>query len=278
MDAAVLAVLAKLRGPWGFVYWQHARQRLWFGRDFFGRRSLLTRTTSSADGSAVAAHLTSVAAEGPLKPRIEGGGGGDNGGDVGADGAGGDDTSGWAEVAAAGVFSIDVAGWLSTHGDTDGDASSTVIGAGTGAGAAAAASTAVCDTGDAGAGAGAGAEDVNAGSNVVINGINKAVKIGNICTSSSSKMHAWSPPGGSSSVFSSPIGAMNTALSGNDETVAAAAKAAVAAGWDRPHVHELLAVLERAVCGERFAYAMCAQSWCCGSHTCWCEVNKRVIQ
>ncbi|XP_061091095.1 asparagine synthetase domain-containing protein 1 [Conger conger] len=37
----VLSVLSRVRGPWAFIYYQAAQNCLWFGRDFFGRRSLL---------------------------------------------------------------------------------------------------------------------------------------------------------------------------------------------------------------------------------------------
>ncbi|KAG2459369.1 ASND1 protein, partial [Polypterus senegalus] len=40
-EAQVLAVLSAVRGPWAFVYYQASRQWLWFGRDYFGRRSLV---------------------------------------------------------------------------------------------------------------------------------------------------------------------------------------------------------------------------------------------
>ncbi|XP_028661900.2 asparagine synthetase domain-containing protein 1 [Erpetoichthys calabaricus] len=40
-EAQVLAVLSAVRGPWAFIYYQARRQWLWFGRDYFGRRSLL---------------------------------------------------------------------------------------------------------------------------------------------------------------------------------------------------------------------------------------------
>ncbi|XP_072301297.1 asparagine synthetase domain-containing protein 1 [Eucyclogobius newberryi] len=39
----ILDVFASVRGPWAFVYYQKAAECLWFGRDFFGRRSLLWR-------------------------------------------------------------------------------------------------------------------------------------------------------------------------------------------------------------------------------------------
>nr|XP_056717506.1 asparagine synthetase domain-containing protein 1 [Euleptes europaea] len=37
----VLSVLSSVRGPWSFVFYQASRHYLWFGRDYFGRRSLL---------------------------------------------------------------------------------------------------------------------------------------------------------------------------------------------------------------------------------------------
>ncbi|XP_022318246.2 asparagine synthetase domain-containing protein 1-like isoform X2 [Crassostrea virginica] len=36
----ILGILSKIHGPWAFVYWQEETKTLWFGRDFFGRRSL----------------------------------------------------------------------------------------------------------------------------------------------------------------------------------------------------------------------------------------------
>ncbi|XP_069126175.1 asparagine synthetase domain-containing protein 1-like [Argopecten irradians] len=37
----LLSTLAKVQGPWAFVYWEEKTKHLWFGRDMFGRRSLL---------------------------------------------------------------------------------------------------------------------------------------------------------------------------------------------------------------------------------------------
>lgn len=53
----ILAVLATIRGPWAFVYYQKAGDCLWFGRDFFGRRSLLWK----CDAETNTLSLTSVA-------------------------------------------------------------------------------------------------------------------------------------------------------------------------------------------------------------------------
>ena len=72
---AASALVAELRGPWALAYWHEQTQRLWFGRDVFGRRSLLLRRgggrgSSARDGDAArraprptTLTLTSVAPE-----------------------------------------------------------------------------------------------------------------------------------------------------------------------------------------------------------------------
>ncbi|XP_047457531.1 asparagine synthetase domain-containing protein 1 [Mugil cephalus] len=75
----ILTVLSAIQGPWGFVYYQKAGDCLWFGRDFFGRRSLLWKF----DAEVGALTLTSVAASGP-------------------------DQSTWQEVPAVGVYRTDL--------------------------------------------------------------------------------------------------------------------------------------------------------------------------
>lgn len=77
----ILSVLSTIRGPWGFVYYQKAGDYLWFGRDFFGRRSLLWKF----DVESSALTLTSVAAR-----------------------SSGPDHAAWQEVPAVGVFRIDL--------------------------------------------------------------------------------------------------------------------------------------------------------------------------
>ncbi|XP_056391634.1 asparagine synthetase domain-containing protein 1-like isoform X1 [Hyla sarda] len=39
----ILSLISKVQGPWAFIYYQKKKHNLWFGRDFFGRRSLLWR-------------------------------------------------------------------------------------------------------------------------------------------------------------------------------------------------------------------------------------------
>ncbi|KAM8857963.1 asparagine synthetase domain-containing protein 1 [Synchiropus picturatus] len=58
----VLSVLSEIRGPWGFIYYQRAEHFLWFGRDYFGRRSLLwTFDTGCITLSSVAAQTSEPA-------------------------------------------------------------------------------------------------------------------------------------------------------------------------------------------------------------------------
>uniref|UniRef100_A0A8C1Z5Y4 Asparagine synthetase domain-containing protein 1 n=1 Tax=Cyprinus carpio TaxID=7962 RepID=A0A8C1Z5Y4_CYPCA len=37
----MLSLLSQVKGPWAFIYYQKVERCIWFGRDFFGRRSLL---------------------------------------------------------------------------------------------------------------------------------------------------------------------------------------------------------------------------------------------
>ncbi|XP_036110864.1 asparagine synthetase domain-containing protein 1 [Molossus molossus] len=40
-ESDILSLFSKVQGPWSFIYYQASSHHLWFGRDFFGRRSLL---------------------------------------------------------------------------------------------------------------------------------------------------------------------------------------------------------------------------------------------
>ncbi|KAL8533632.1 hypothetical protein ACS0TY_009869 [Phlomoides rotata] len=46
---SVPELLSKIRGPWALMYWQDSSKTLWFGRDAFGRRSLLVHWPSLDD-------------------------------------------------------------------------------------------------------------------------------------------------------------------------------------------------------------------------------------
>ncbi|CAH9115028.1 unnamed protein product [Cuscuta europaea] len=42
-------VLSRIKGPWAMIYWQNSSKTLWFGRDAFGRRSLLVHWPTQED-------------------------------------------------------------------------------------------------------------------------------------------------------------------------------------------------------------------------------------
>ncbi|XP_072172747.1 asparagine synthetase domain-containing protein 1-like [Diadema setosum] len=89
----VLKVLEKIRGPWSFIYWQESTSRLWFGRDFFGRRSLLFQLTQTGNW-VTSLSLSSVARKTrPSVPQVEE----------------------WREVPACGIYSVDLAAFSLSH-------------------------------------------------------------------------------------------------------------------------------------------------------------------
>lgn len=40
-ESDIMSLFSEVQGPWSFIYYQASSHSLWFGRDFFGRRSLL---------------------------------------------------------------------------------------------------------------------------------------------------------------------------------------------------------------------------------------------
>ncbi|XP_030547253.1 asparagine synthetase domain-containing protein 1 isoform X2 [Rhodamnia argentea] len=48
-EDSVPDVLSRIKGPWAIVYWQNSSRTLWFGRDAFGRRSLLVHWPTEKD-------------------------------------------------------------------------------------------------------------------------------------------------------------------------------------------------------------------------------------
>ncbi|NXP48675.1 ASND1 protein, partial [Heliornis fulica] len=79
-EADILSLFSSLRGPWSFIYYQASRHSLWFGRDYFGRRSLLWQCSNEVDS---AFSLTSVGVYSESDIR-------------------------WQEVPASGIFKIDL--------------------------------------------------------------------------------------------------------------------------------------------------------------------------
>ncbi|NXF38366.1 ASND1 protein, partial [Nyctibius bracteatus] len=79
-EADILSLFSALQGPWSFIYYQASRHSLWFGRDYFGRRSLLWQFSNEVGGAFC---LTSVS--------VYSGSGNQ-----------------WQEVPASGIFKIDL--------------------------------------------------------------------------------------------------------------------------------------------------------------------------
>ncbi|XP_078658445.1 asparagine synthetase domain-containing protein 1-like isoform X2 [Branchiostoma floridae x Branchiostoma belcheri] len=81
-EEGLLQVFQSIKGPWAFIYWQAGSKQLWFGRDYFGRRSLLWR------GETDVFALSSVA----VRP--------------------GPQDSQWQEIPAKGIFCISMESWV----------------------------------------------------------------------------------------------------------------------------------------------------------------------
>ncbi|XP_060113242.1 asparagine synthetase domain-containing protein 1 [Heteronotia binoei] len=76
----ILSVLSPIRGPWSFVFYQASRHCLWFGRDYFGRRSLLWQFNEDRNSAFALSSVSSVS----------------------------EMDSPWQEVPAAGIFQLDL--------------------------------------------------------------------------------------------------------------------------------------------------------------------------
>ncbi|NXE76561.1 ASND1 protein, partial [Cochlearius cochlearius] len=85
-EADILSLFSSLRGPWSFIYYQASRHSLWFGRDYFGRRSLLWQFSNEVD-SAFCLSSVSVYSESGNQ---------------------------WQEVPASGIFKIDLTSCATT--------------------------------------------------------------------------------------------------------------------------------------------------------------------
>ncbi|XP_022149042.1 asparagine synthetase domain-containing protein 1 isoform X2 [Momordica charantia] len=48
-QSTIVDILSKIQGPWSIIYWQDRAKTLWFGRDAFGRRSLLVHWPTVED-------------------------------------------------------------------------------------------------------------------------------------------------------------------------------------------------------------------------------------
>ncbi|KAL9246323.1 hypothetical protein vseg_019871 [Gypsophila vaccaria] len=62
------SLLSSIRGPWSVIYWQNSSRTLWFGRDAFGRRSLVVHWPTAEDSRFV---LSSVPPPSSTSPEVE---------------------------------------------------------------------------------------------------------------------------------------------------------------------------------------------------------------
>ncbi|KAM4626114.1 asparagine synthetase domain-containing protein 1 [Discoglossus pictus] len=82
-ESDLLSLLSLVQGPWAFIYYQVTNHSLWFGRDFFGRRSLLWKFSQDLEKVLCLASVMETFYE-PVFQQ-------------------------WQEVPASGVFKIDLA-------------------------------------------------------------------------------------------------------------------------------------------------------------------------
>ncbi|TKY58944.1 Asparagine synthetase domain-containing protein 1 [Spatholobus suberectus] len=66
--SSIPGVLSAIKGPWAFIYWQDSSRTLWFGRDAFGRRSLLVHWPTEDDSTFL---LSSVSPVSPVQQASE---------------------------------------------------------------------------------------------------------------------------------------------------------------------------------------------------------------
>ncbi|CAN1838789.1 Asparagine synthetase domain-containing protein 1 [Linum perenne] len=62
--SSVLEVLSLIKGPWAIIYWQESSRTLWFGRDAFGRRSLLVHWPDEMDSRLLLSSVSPMSSAG----------------------------------------------------------------------------------------------------------------------------------------------------------------------------------------------------------------------
>ncbi|XP_050373111.1 uncharacterized protein LOC126790804 [Argentina anserina] len=60
-EGSVPNVVSRIKGPWAIIYWQESSRTLWFGRDAFGRRSLLVHWPTVEDSRFLLSSVSPVA-------------------------------------------------------------------------------------------------------------------------------------------------------------------------------------------------------------------------
>ncbi|CAH2302508.1 asparagine synthetase domain-containing 1 [Pelobates cultripes] len=88
----LLTLFSRVQGPWAFIFYQAKSHSLWFGRDFFGRRSLLWKFSQNPQKALC---LTSVTESFSTSDPIQ-----------------------WQEVPASGIFRFDLQSWVNSKSMT----------------------------------------------------------------------------------------------------------------------------------------------------------------
>ncbi|XP_074071612.1 asparagine synthetase domain-containing protein 1 [Macrotis lagotis] len=60
-ESEILSLFSSVHGPWAFIYYQASSNCVWFGRDYFGRRSLLWHFSNTEKGFCLASVGTKAA-------------------------------------------------------------------------------------------------------------------------------------------------------------------------------------------------------------------------
>ncbi|KAK4357995.1 hypothetical protein RND71_023605 [Anisodus tanguticus] len=72
--SSVPELLSRIRGPWALIYWQSSSKILWFGRDAFGRRSLLVHWPTKDDPRFLLSSVSPLASVNQSSEFADGGG------------------------------------------------------------------------------------------------------------------------------------------------------------------------------------------------------------
>nr|XP_016435479.1 PREDICTED: asparagine synthetase domain-containing protein 1-like isoform X3 [Nicotiana tabacum] len=73
-QSSVPELLSRIKGPWALIYWQCSSKTLWFGRDAFGRRSLLVHWPTKEDPQFLLSSVSTLASVNEKSEFADGGG------------------------------------------------------------------------------------------------------------------------------------------------------------------------------------------------------------
>ncbi|XP_039131545.1 asparagine synthetase domain-containing protein 1 [Dioscorea cayenensis subsp. rotundata] len=71
-ERSIPEVLSTIKGPWSLIYWQERSKTIWFGRDAFGRRSLLVHWPTNDDSRFVLSSVSPPSSVGNIYGSVAG--------------------------------------------------------------------------------------------------------------------------------------------------------------------------------------------------------------